>query len=401
MFQLEENNQKIGAYIRRLIKRKFDSERKFCKAYLNLQGIPTNDEETRKMQNRFSQILNGKKAIQTYDLPFVTELLGVSCEEILSAGRHYVPVSSHITNYDVAFSKDEKVWKDYINREDKLILNYDEYGKSVLDYAFEFKNYKFLKYLIDNGYIKFRDTADVGFIYNFGADTTIKRRDISHTDILEAEIGYSDKLRMNTLALAMENGDFTVLDMLHARETPMLHSAAIYCNEPNEPELYDCTEIIESIASAPDEVIDYFATEYSVSQKQPEKKSCFLYQHLGDVIATMIRNHDKRVIRVIEKATEHNKKVYSCIKSIYSDAIQNLMKKLNCSKAEAARRIHKFNNFYKSCDVVRVFCSDSAKNIVANVIRADIKVSDIQIMNSINALNASYDVVRAVAKQED
>ena len=227
MFRLEENNQKIGAYIRKQIKRKFKSERQFCKAYLALQGISADDEETRKMQNRFSQIFNGKKAIQTYDLPYVSELLGVSCEAILSAGKCYVPVSSHVTNYDIAFSKDPKVWQSYVEREDKLILNYDEYGKSVLDYAFEFGNYEFLKYLTDNGYIKFRDSADMNFRYDFGADTTIKRRDPMHTDVLETEIGYSNKLRMNMLSLAMKNGDYSTLDTLRARETPILNYAVV------------------------------------------------------------------------------------------------------------------------------------------------------------------------------
>ena len=401
MFQLEENNRKIGGYIRRLVNKKYDSERKFCKEYLKLKGIPADDEETRKMQNRFSQIFNGKKAIQTYDLPIVTELLEVSCEEILSAGKCYVPVSSHITNYDIAFSKDPKVWQSYIDREDKLILNYDEYGKSVLDYAFEFGNYGFLKYLTDKEYIKFHDTADTCFRYNFGATTAIKRRDISHTDWLETEIGYSDKLRMNMLALAMQNKDFDVLDMLRARETPMLHFAAVYNAEPEETERYDCSDIVESIANAPDEIIDYFLTEYSVSRKESTIPSCFLYQHLGYVIVDMIKNRDRRVIRVIEKATEHNKKTFSLIKNIYDAAANGIMKQLNCSKAEATTKVPKFNYFYENCDVVRVFCYGTEKSIVANIIHVDIKTADAEITKHLLALNNSYKNARAIAEKGD
>lgn len=399
MFQIEKNNQKIGEYIRKLISQKYKSERQFCQAYLKLQGLPTDDEETRKMQNRFSQILNGKKAIQTYDLPFVTELLGVSCEEILSAGKCYMPVSSHITNYDVAFSKDPKVWQAYIDRDDKLILNYDEYGKSVLDYAFEFRNYAFLKFLTDKGYIKFHDTADEGLLY-FGADTTIKRRDIGHTDILEAKLMCSDKLRMNMLFLAMVNKDFSVLDMFYARETPMLHFAAIYCTKPIEPERYDCSELVEAIAEAPDEVLDYFTTEYSVSRKNAVRRSVFLYQHLGKVIVAMIRNHDMRVIRVMEKAIEHNNKIYSLIKEHYNDAIEYYVKQMEFSKADAERMLCRYNVFYDNCDVVRVFCKGTNKGIVGNVIRADVEVSDIRIVNLLTALNISYDTVRSVAKED-
>ena len=42
-----------------------------------------------------------------------------------------------MTNYLVAHSSDESVWKEYVEHPDKLILNCDEYGKSddkVLDY---------------------------------------------------------------------------------------------------------------------------------------------------------------------------------------------------------------------------------------------------------------------------
>ena len=401
MFKLEENNQRIGAYIRKLIRGKYDSERKFCKAYLKLQGISINDDEIRKMQNRFSQILNGKKAIQTYDLPIVTDLLGVSCEEILSAGKCYVPISSHITNYDVAFSKDQKVWQEYIDRKDKLILNYDEYGKSVLDYAFDFKNYGFLKYLTDNGYIKFRDSESMHFRYDFGADTTIKRRDMSNTDILEAKISYSNKLRMDMLTLAMQNNDFSVLDMLRARETPMIHLATLYSSKPTETEMYDPSDIIESIANAPDDVIDYFLSDYSVSKNNSLMPSCFLYQHIGDVIITMIRNHDMRVTRVIKKAIEHNNKIYSLIKEAYNDAINNTAKKLCCSKADAEKRVYMLNSFYDNCDVVKFFTVDSKKSIVANIIHADVEVSDIKITNMLVELNASYDIVRNTVLESD
>lgn len=107
------------------------------------------------MQNRFTQILKGKKAIQTHDLPIVCDLLGMSCEELLSAGKCFVPTSSRVTNYDIAFSKDPAEWQQYVDRPDKLILNFDEYGKSVLDYAIEFKNYELLKFLVEKEYINF------------------------------------------------------------------------------------------------------------------------------------------------------------------------------------------------------------------------------------------------------
>ena len=82
MFSLEEDNRKIGRYLSERIKEKgFKSNRDFVRAYLDKTGVPTGDEEEQRMANRLSQMLNGNKGIQIYDLPVFTELLGISCEE--------------------------------------------------------------------------------------------------------------------------------------------------------------------------------------------------------------------------------------------------------------------------------------------------------------------------------
>ena len=91
MFELK-SNMEIGAYLKEVILSKYPSCRQFCVAYvdltLDLQDDPNDmrSDEIRKLTNRLSQILKGVKAIQTYDLPVFSELLGISCEEILTAG---------------------------------------------------------------------------------------------------------------------------------------------------------------------------------------------------------------------------------------------------------------------------------------------------------------------------
>ena len=84
-------------------------------------------------------------------MPIFSELLNVSCEQMLSAGATSVPRTNRRTNYNIAFSTDERDWIDYINREDCIAAYADEFGKTVLDYALEFKNYGFIRFLIDNG----------------------------------------------------------------------------------------------------------------------------------------------------------------------------------------------------------------------------------------------------------
>lgn len=142
-----------------------------------------------RMANRISQICKGNKEIQLKDFPIFTELLGVSCEEILSAGECSAPTMNHLTNYSVAFSRDEKVWEEYVHREDRLILNLDEYGKAVIEYALEYKNFGFLKYLIEKKFIWFADAVIdeenylervKGHYFSFG--TSIERRHPSDRD---------------------------------------------------------------------------------------------------------------------------------------------------------------------------------------------------------------------------
>ena len=105
MFELA-NNEEIGAYLKRVIDKKgYKSDRQFGKACLEERNLPADNEALRKMSNRLSQILNGKKGIQLEDLPVFTKLLDISCEEILSAGKCFATSANHLTNYSIAASK--------------------------------------------------------------------------------------------------------------------------------------------------------------------------------------------------------------------------------------------------------------------------------------------------------
>ena len=126
------DNTKIGKYLADLIKNsEYQSDRQFGIAYLKLRDGEVNPDDIPKVQNRICQIKKGNKGIQIEDLPIFSELLGVSIEEILSAGTALAPVINRKSNYSIAFSKDSSEWESYINRDDKLILNPDEYDKTA------------------------------------------------------------------------------------------------------------------------------------------------------------------------------------------------------------------------------------------------------------------------------
>ena len=226
MFEVK-SNQEIGSYLKKVILSKYPSCRKFCIDYVDLTLKIDDDpndiisDEVRKLTNRLSQILKGTKAIQTYDLPVFSELLGISCEEMLTAGAVRSPILCRRTNYNIAFSHDKNDWKDYLAREDRIAAYADEFGKTVVDYALEFKNYNFLKYLMNNGYIQFVSNEETwSYGYNFGAKTSIKDKPFERYT-LEEQFLQDITLRTRLIALALENDDESVLEELRAREFPV------------------------------------------------------------------------------------------------------------------------------------------------------------------------------------
>lgn len=324
MFYLEKNDEKVGVYLRRLILKKYSSVRQFCRAYLELRDGSTNDEEIRKLLNRFSQILKGVKRIQTDDLPFISDLLGISCEEILSAGRTHVPVSGRMTNYNIAFSKDRSVWERYMKREDKLFLNCDEYCKSVIDYAFEFKNYAFIKYLMDEGFIWFVDLSQWrGWGCTYGAGTSVKRRNFSFDDTFtQLEIGSQDKLRTQTIALAIENGDNDIPDRLLAREIPEMHDTGFILYPQYDFQSNKNDALISAVASAKEEVLSYFSEEFPVTNLQKHTNT-FVFPFIGDVIDTMLANNRFDCAEaIIRKMIRHNKWILERLTSIINEAYE-------------------------------------------------------------------------------
>lgn len=114
MLKPEQQNRISGAYLAELIDRRYPSRRAFCKAYLRCAGEEPTADALNNMSNRLSQIIKGRKSIQTYDLLHFSQLLGVSCEQILSAGTYAVPVANRVTNYAIAHSSDPAEWEAYI-----------------------------------------------------------------------------------------------------------------------------------------------------------------------------------------------------------------------------------------------------------------------------------------------
>ena len=331
------NSKEVGAYLSQLVLKSFKNERQFCKKCVELQNLEPTDDEIHKMQDRYSHIKKGTRNIQVEDLPIFCELLGVSCEQILTAGNFFTPISGHITNYEIAFSNDPKVWEYYINHDEKLILNSDEYCKTILDYAIEFKNYKLLKYLIDNGYIWFVDNSKWQG-YTFGAGTKIERREPERHDCsVPYEIQDQEKMRTDLVALAIENHDYSILDKLKARETPALYNANNFGIPEIDTEKYRNVDLIHSLENADEKILDYFSTEFEV-EVRPKDVHTFMYPDLGEVIDLIVKSNRKEAELLIRRVLKHNKETYLLLDRMIKEAFEFLEKE---SSSDYLKDYHK------------------------------------------------------------
>ena len=405
MLELERNPVKIGENLKRMILAKYESVRKFCKDFNMERDGKDDDEETRKTLNRFSQILKGTKNIQITDLPYLTKLLDASCEEILSAGKQYAPVSDRMTNYGIAFSHNREVWEKYMNREDKLFLNCDEYGKSVLDYAFDFKNYAFIKYLLDERFIWFVDLSKWNHLgCTYGAGTSIKRRDLSHTDTFTPlEIEYQDDLRIRAILLAIENEDYQILDSLKARELPEMNTINAVGAPMLELVKRRNERIISAIAQSEGKILEYFSEEFRIIDRF-KKDRTVLYPFYGEVIDAMIKKQRFASAKFfIRKAIRHNQNAYEKLQLLLKEAIDCYHAdwmdddRVAWKFARDGFRVDSINR------IVSFYYSDRKKktqDFATNIVRANSITENPLLKELIAEMNVSYDKIVALGKME-
>ena len=343
MFKLASNKE-IGAYLKR--KHGYKTTADFCRAYLDERDGKNNwdDDTLLSIRKSFSKIFNGKGNITLEQLAITSKVLCVSCEEILSAGKHYAPTKNHVTNYEIAQSKNRKVWDEYMKREDKLFLNCDEYRKTVIDYALEFKNYSFMKYLLEENFIWFVDPRKYGFdMYDYGAGTRIPPKE--HSDkypenYLTHEIRYQDRLRTQTIALAIECGDYDILDSMRAREIPELQllgntSIDTDFNKSRNENLIEAVAMTES-----EKVIQYFSDEFIV-QDTYRMDNTYMFPFLDEVIERMLENGNEKYAEiVIRKAIVHNKATYERFTTLIDETCQEEYDKIQEKKKSSIKEAY-------------------------------------------------------------
>lgn len=398
MFRLAAN-ETIGQYLDDLIRKKYTSVRQFGKAYIEAAGTVANDEEMRKMSNRLSQIIKGAKAVQIYDLPLFTKLLEVSCEEILSAGTCFSATSNHLTNYAIAASKDETVWQAYVRREDQLILNADEYGKTVIDYAFDFSNYEFLSFLMKNGYIWFVGPNEKDlFAPHFGAGTSIKMHSFPRNmNVLNAELKGCYELRSKLILLAVRHGDTQMLHTLHAKAIQPLYEVCYSPLEPEDFNKYYDKEILRALGQADDEILEYFSQAFEISLHGRSYR--FLFPFMGELIVTLIKNNKDYAEWLLKDAIAHNQYAYEQVTEAFASTVRFERQVLSRGKEENAiitKSIMEHFEFYDNCGLVKYWDGMTGDKVITNLIRVNAAPDLPKLNRLIRELNEWYDKVKNI-----
>ena len=378
MFKKAEDVE-IGKYIGDLIRQKFGSARNFSKSYLEDQGREVNGEELRKMGNRLSQIKQGKKSIQIYDLDSFTNLLGVSCETLLSAGKSNSP-ENWIAILKCALSRDETVWAQYLNWKDGLIFKADEYEKTVLDYALDFGNYPLIQYLTEKKYIWFDKHTDQYFSTPFGADTN----SVFNLDTRQWETRPEDKkeLRRKIIRMAVEHRDLEMLTRMKAREIPTLYQASLFSSRPTASLDYRDEELILTVASSDDGVLEYFSQEFEITDRC-KWTNRFLFPFMGELIELLIQKKHRYAERLLMSAVQHNQYAYNTITGLLKNAVMGR------------------SEFLDSGNLVR--CLDlnasTRDGILTNLIRVHAVSEQDQINHLIQKLNGLYDQIQHIVSK--
>lgn len=398
-------NEEIGKYLFKLIDEKsdkFKSGRDFCKQYLLLEnGEQPSDDEIQKQANRLSGIKSGKYGLQIQDLGYYTELLEITCEELLSAGKSKPAFPDRYSNYTFAHSTDRGYWERYINNDDKLFLNADEYGKTILDYAFECENYGLIKFLTENNYITIVDNDSTkDYVMTFMPPDKAMKYMSRNANKLNDEIINNDKIRTTVVALAIMKNDKYFLTKLRAREIPALYSVCEYgfsTQFDNFESSYN-DKLTNAVANADKEILGYFSEPFSIKSEHSE--GVFIYPFLGRLLDKMISENNKNTVYVLERTLDYNSNVLNELSEKIAQSY--IMYKKYCDDKEAFSGAVKY--FDMNDNGVFTFMNydpSDTSNLIkmkSNVIHISKKSKDEKINELISKINKIYFAIKNQSK---
>ncbi len=432
------DNKKIGKFLEKLIKEKYGTARRFCGKYLEILGEEETGDNLKNLENRISQIKKGNKGIQIDDLPIFSELLGVTYEQILGGGLDDENSKNCIierqNNHSIAQIYDEKQWQAYIDKKEKPILYADEYGKNILDYALEFENYEFIKFLVDNGYVWFvNENEKMSAHLGFGAGTSIKKCSFSRDEMgMYSRIGdtkdlycigcsqeLQEKLRIGIIHIALKNKDIDMLERMKAREIPELYwDTNGYDARMSDDNSKLDDKLISNIVSSNEQIIDYFTDSFEIeSVGNRKEKNIFIFPYMTQLLDRMIDNNCEYTKMTLEKILKHNNNVFMKLHQMLAefeeayveyfgehqyyddDEIRELIRKKEREKFLKDKtnyvklQMRNLAQNYDNENIIDILCWFSPlfnKELVTNIVKVNKSSKDKEINELINQINNKY-----------
>ena len=342
-------------------------------------------------------------------MPIFSKLLNVSYEQILSGGKCTNSTQNRLTNYTVSQSHSRAEWIAYIEHKNKPILNPDEYGKTVLDYAIMFGNYDLIKFLVEENYIWFDSRKDNDYIMTFGAGTSIQRikyeKQDNHVFIrkpdmnaLQYKLATEDQLRMYIISFAADHDDISMLKKLRARETPELYYKAHYlsCRCPDFDIHYD-KKMVTHIAKSSDKVLEYFTEPFEIRDQSRYKdgnnrKHIFVFPYISQLLDLMIEHNSTYLKQALEKMVEHNESTEKKLRLLIKQSIEDgCYDELNWKKEV---------EFHDNGNIIHFRNRLAATGIITNIAKATKKSNDCEIDKLIKRLNNSYNSIKYINEND-
>ena len=170
--------EQIGEHIKKLLEKQVKEDgSKFTQSDLAeaMANFANSDRENgdedfkkEKFKDSISKWIRGVNYPGIESIYYLSRILRVSVENILSAGEVNEKYDDRrVTLYSMGKTHDKSLMEKFCEQNPEVFSNYDEFGKTLLDYVLEFENYEALKYLIDKnivGMFNYNDSNNPAYI---------------------------------------------------------------------------------------------------------------------------------------------------------------------------------------------------------------------------------------------
>lgn len=151
-----KDKNEVGVYINFLLNERQWKQADLSKKLTEIEGRPVS-------RDNVSKWIAGERYPGIDHIYYLAQVFNVSIENILMAGSQRDNFDDRLFSlYAVAKSGDKKRLDQLMNLENeygtKIVENYDEFDKTILDYLIEFKRVDLIKYMFEKGYISMWET---------------------------------------------------------------------------------------------------------------------------------------------------------------------------------------------------------------------------------------------------